>query len=175
MPLENPLEPPGGHRVSTISLLGIGIQRTFNLAGWNSCYVMKAMMSTKGRETLLSGELINRYLLSLRILQTVPLSRQCSKGDFPGGKRYWPLNVEFLTANPNLSGWAGRSIQNGMRFRVASTCQSAPIYGLTIRHQPDNQPSFHRHRDGSCRLGAFPAPRLRDRASFHEQGKASRV
>ena len=49
MPLGTPLEPPGpsGHQVSTISLLRIGGQPAFNLACWNSCYVMKAMTLTK--------------------------------------------------------------------------------------------------------------------------------
>ena len=35
----------------------------------------------------------------------------------------------------------------------------------------DCDPSFRRRHSSSCRLGAFPAPGLRDRASFHGRGE----
>ena len=136
---------------------------------------MKAMMSTKGRETLLSpGEFTYRYLLSLRLPQTVPLSQQDSvpsaTSPVDRATSYWIPDGGSQTIG--LDGAIG---SKWYAFPSRKHMTERPIHGLSMRHQPDNQPSFQRYPDSSCRLEAFPAPGLRDRASFRRRGRTSKA
>jgi hypothetical protein len=84
------------------------------------------------------------------------------------------LAIEFLRTN------RGRipiyRVGPGDQFRMVCIpsrkhMTERPIYELSRGHRLDNRLSFHRWRNSSRRLEAFPAPGLRDRASFCERGK----
>jgi hypothetical protein len=166
-PLESPLELPGGHRVSTISPRSIGGRLTFDLAGWNSCYVMNA--STMGLQFHPSA---GPYYCA------TPREHGRTPGTLSHSRTMWKilLNVSFpvergiglwIPDNESQSiGLDGAIDSKWYAFPSRKHMTERPIYELSMRHRPDNQPSFHRWRNGSRCLGAFPAPGLHGRASF---------
>ena len=104
-----------------------------------------------------------RYLSHCRAMWKVLLNV-----NFPAerGTGHWIPDNEYQS-----TGWGGAIDSKRYAFPSCKHMTERPIYELSMRHRPNNQPPFHRRRNGYRRLAAFPAPRLHDRASFREREK----